>query len=188
MRPLNRKILLLIPLAVVTATAVAGYKVQGWPGIIIWPIALCVSIVLFLVASFIIDVFVTFVRHNEKVNNLRAPLRRLSNQELQERAADPSRIDSGLARVELMTRDEDATPSKDQLFKMLTSGDSTQCGQAMMYVQVFYPELQRLLAGASNQDPRAVWKARVARMQAVVNSNEFQHDAMTQPSDGSSDA
>jgi hypothetical protein len=154
-----------IVIVICASSAVAGVVVQGWPGIFLWPIALC-ALALFLgIAVSVIDLLVTVIRHQNEVSRIRARVRRLSNDQLRGLCATPSSKESGFARVELMQRGQDARPPKEQLFSMLSSGDSVLCGQAMGFVQMFYPELGALTPiGSSNMDPREAWQARVAAM------------------------
>src|SRR3954469_7359745 len=166
MRPTTRKpILVFATLAIASAV---GCAVQGWPGLFLWPVALCVSAMLLAIAWFVIDLFVTYSRHSAEVGRIKARVRRLSTDDLRNLIANPSHKDSGLGRVELMRRGEDARPSKEQLFGMLTSGNSMLCGQAMTYVSIFYPELRELVPmGSSNQDSPEVWQARVAAVRSA---------------------
>ena len=165
MRRITRKAILIATLAVASS---AGFGVQGWPGLFLWPLALCVSVLLLAIGWFVIDLFVSYSRLSEEVGRIWARVHRLSNDELRDLIANPSHKDSGFARAELMQRGENARPTKEQLFGMLTSGNNMLCGQAMTYVHIFYPELRELVpTGSSNLDPPEVWQARVAAVKST---------------------
>src|SRR4051812_10014049 len=89
-----KRILGIVTLAIAAA---AGFAVQGWPGLFLWPLALCVSVVLLAIAWFVIDLFVTYSRHSAEVGRIRARVHRLSSHELRDLTANPSHKDSGLA-------------------------------------------------------------------------------------------
>jgi hypothetical protein len=165
MRRIKRKIIALVLLA---AAAAAGFAVQGWLGIFLWPLTLCALALLLEIALAAIDIYLTVNRNLAEVSRIKARVRGLSNEQLRELCESPSHRDSGFARVELMRRGIAARPPKEQLFSMLTSGNSVMCGQAMGYLQMFYPELRALLPkGSSNLDPPEVWRARVAAVQSA---------------------
>jgi hypothetical protein len=147
----------------------AGFAVQGWTGIFLWPLTLCALILLIGIALFLIDVFVTLIRKFAEASRIKARVRPLSNEQLRELCDSPSHRDSAFAMVELMRRGLDARPPREQLFSMFTSGNSVKCGQAMGYVHMFYPELLRALMpmGSSNLDPPEVWRARVAAVRSA---------------------
>jgi hypothetical protein len=163
MRRIKRKIIALVLLA---AAAAAGFAVQGWMGTFLWPLTLCALVLLLGIALFMIDVLVTIIRKRAEVRRIGARVRPLSNEQLRDLCESPSHRDSAFARVELMRRGHDARPPREQVFTMLTSGNSVMCGQAMGYLQMFYPEL-RLPKGSSNVDPPEVWRARVAQFRSA---------------------
>lgn len=157
-----------IAVLMLAAVTGAGFAVHGWAGIVLWPLGLCGLVLVLGIALFVINVVVTFVRHNNEMSRMWARICPLPTEQLRDLCANPSHGDSAFARVELMRRGQDARPSKEQLFEMLTSGNTILCGQAMSYASMFYPELRDLVAdGSSNQDPPEVWQSRVAAVRSA---------------------
>jgi hypothetical protein len=163
MRRIGRK--RFIALATLAAAAGAGFAVQGWPGIFLWPLALCGIAIDVLVVWFVLDLVITCFRYQSRVRSIQARVRPLTADQLSELISAPSHPDSAFARAELMRRGLDARPPKEQLFGMLTSGNSAQCGQAMTYMQIFYPEMCAQIAkGSSNLDSPESWQSRIAAL------------------------
>ena len=160
MRPTAEK---MIAVAALAASVAAGAFAQGWAGAFLWPAALCLVALLLGIVWLVLDLILTYSRHHANVQRIRAEVCPLSNEQLRALTLDHSNHASGFARAELMRRGQDARPPKEQLFQMLTSGNPNACGQAMVYVQVFYPELGEIVStGSSNQDPPSVWESRIA--------------------------
>jgi hypothetical protein len=158
----------IILLAVLVSVGGVGFAFQGWGGALFWPLGLCASVLLLGITWFVIDLAITFSRHRAEVRRIWDRVRPLSTERLRELIGNPSHKDSGFARVELMRRGVDVRPPKEQLFGMLTSGDTAMCGQAMAYLHMFYPEMNGLIpTGSSNQDPPELWQSRIAALRSA---------------------
>lgn len=155
---------LAVPALVFAAISVAGYKVQGWLGVLVWPLVFCIIVAAFAITRLIFNVFTGVLRTRARVNEIQTRLRLLSTDQLRELMRTPEHPDSQLALVELMQRGVDVRPTKEQLFGMLTSGNPSLCMDAMTNLSVFYPELP-IPDGASNLDPPEIWRSRVQAFQ-----------------------
>ncbi len=136
--------------------ALMGSIFQGWGGIIAG-LALCL---LAVIIAFALYIMLVYLRAKSRINRIYARLQPLSDEQLSEITRNPTHPDSQFALVELMRRGVDVPPPKDQLFDMLTSGDPTVCGNALVNLQMFYPEIV-IPNGASNHDTPEMWKSRV---------------------------
>ena len=152
--------------AALAVSAAAGYVVQGSLGLVLWPLELCGAFLVLIVAWFFVDLVITFARHRAHQPYL-ARVRPMKSEQLRELIKTPSHPDSGFARVELMKRGLDARPPKEQLFGMLTSGNTALRGQAITYLHIFYPELHVQLNGSSNFDAPELWQSRVAALRGA---------------------
>lgn len=150
----------MVVVAALAACAVAGYVFQGWGGLLLWPLAVCMLLVLFFVVGFVLMLGASIRRRRGYVQRVEARLQPLTTEQLTEIMRNPAHPDSQFALVELMRRGSDARPTQEQLFGMLTSGNSVLCGHAMANLQIFYPELD-IPMGASNLDSPAVWQTRI---------------------------
>jgi hypothetical protein len=133
-----------------------GFALQGW-GRIFAGVGLCALVVIAFIVLFILRVI---CRTRSRLDRIHARLGPLSDEQLREIMRTPTHTDSQFALAELMRRGVDARPTKDQLFGMLTSGNSVLCGHAMANLQIFYPELV-VPDGASNLDPPELWQSRI---------------------------
>jgi hypothetical protein len=147
---------LMVAFAALVVSVVAGFGIWKWPGIFVWPLALCALVVIW----FILHLVVTIRRARVRLNSIRERIRPLSQEKLFEIMRTPTHPDSQFALAELMRRGVDARPTKEQLFGMLTSGNPVLCGHAMANLQIFYPELI-IPDGASNLDPPTLWQSRI---------------------------
>jgi hypothetical protein len=139
-----------------SSSALVGFALQGWGGIFAG-VGLCALVAIAIIALFILRVI---RRTRLRLDSIQQRLGALSDDQLFEIMRTPTHPDSQFALAELMRRGVDARPTKDQLFGMLTSGNSVLCGHAMANLQVFYPELV-IPNGASNLDPPDLWRSRI---------------------------
>jgi hypothetical protein len=158
MQRINRK--LIVAGLALAASSVAGFAVKGWSGLFLWPLALCALVVVLVICASAFGLVVRIRRRRTQMRRVWDRLRPLTTEQLSEIMRTPAHPDSQFAQVELMRRGANARPTKDQLFSMLTSGNSVQCGHAMANLQTFYPELS-IPDGASNLDPPEIWQSRI---------------------------
>jgi hypothetical protein len=158
MMPPNNK--LIVAGLALAASAMAGFAVKGWSGLFLWPLTFCALVVVLVIGGFVFGLVVRIRRRRTQMRRIQDRLRPLTTEQLSEIMRTPAHPDSQFALVELMRRGADARPTKDQLFGMLTSGNSVQCGHAMANLQIFYPELS-IPDGASNLDPPEMWQSRI---------------------------
>jgi hypothetical protein len=166
MRRISRS--LIFAVAIFVMAAGTGFAIQGWLGLLLWPLGVCVVAVMLGIAWFVIDLVVTYSRHRAHIRTIWARIRPLSTDQLREIVQTPAHRDSRFARVELVRRGINERPQKEQLFTMLTSGNPVMCGQAMTDLHMFYPELHaRIPAGSSNQDSPELWRSRIAALEGA---------------------
>ena len=151
---------LIVAGAALAVCAVAGIAVKGWSGLFLWPLAFCALVVVLIIGGFVFSLVVRIRRRRTQMRRVWDRLRPLTTEQLWEIMRTPAHPDSQFALAELMRRGTGARPTKDQLFGMLTSGNSVQCGHAMANLQIFYPELS-IPDGASNLDPPGLWQSRI---------------------------
>ncbi len=148
------------PAVLFAATAVAGFAVQGWLGVLVWPLGLCGLLAALTMIRLVVNVLTGVRRTRARVAGIQGRLRLLSTDQLCVLMRTPSHPDSQLALVELMQRGVDVRPTKEQLFDLLTSGNPRLCMDAMTNLEMFYPEFP-IPEGASNLDAPEIWRSRV---------------------------
>jgi hypothetical protein len=124
-------------------------------------------LILLLVGVSLLEFICSILRTQKRIRLIRARVGALSTERLREIMQTPTHPDSQFALAELMWRGVDTRPSQEQLFGMLTSGNPVLCGQAMVNLQVFYPEFS-LPEEASNQDSPELWQKRVEAFRRVA--------------------
>lgn len=157
---------LIVDVAALAASAVTGLVVQGWTGMFLWPLTLLGIFLVLGILGLVLDVVVSVCRVRTRTRRIEARLRLLPDEQLCELMRTPTHPDSQFAMIELMRRGVEARPTKEQVFSMLTSGNSNQCIDAMTILEVFYPELS-IPEGASNIDPPEMWQPRVQAMRRM---------------------
>ena len=138
----------------------AGYCSLGWLGVPIFYIA-AIALAMTLGLCWVCAYMFVF---GKRFKRARVRMSELSTDRLMSITANPSDPAFGLAYWELDDRGVDGRPSKERLFAMLTSGDSVQCGKAMVFLAM-YPEVQ-LPLGSLSADPPEVWRSRIETMES----------------------
>lgn len=160
-----RTILRVTAPALLLTAAPIGYAVQGWPGLLLFPLALVIIPVGLFIGWHMLDLVITWERHSTHMSQRRARIARLSTDQLQAVVATPAHPDSGLAFVALARRGIESKPTRAALLELLLSPDPATRGRGMSFLSVFYPEF-RLPKGSSSQDSPEVWRDRLPGLTA----------------------
>jgi hypothetical protein len=148
------------------AAAAIGFAVQGWLGILLFPLALGAAAIGLVLTLFLLDLVLTGRRHFRAVHKIRAEVSRLPTEQLRAIAATPSHPHFGFAYATLAGRGIEVKPERRLFLEMLVSPSATTRGQGMAFLTTFYPEV-RLPEGCSSSDSPEVWRERIAAIETA---------------------
>ena len=145
-------------------SAGVGLAVQGWAGVVLYPLAIAVGAVCVALAWIVLRFLLHWYRQSTRVRDVRRRVERLPTDELKAIAASPAHPEFGFAYAALALRGiEPAKPQKRLLLDMLVSPNPNTRGVGIGWLFTFYPEV-RLPEGSSSLDPPEVWRERIVAM------------------------